>query len=420
MAGLNPWPFCTPLDCSAQGRLGHADAKIGAFGDCSPTGSVVADQWVSFFGSDAIQLRRRSNWALYVEVGLPPPPPPPPSSSTETSLATLYAAWQADASYQYASSWASNWFALGASHPCYAIGYSLEGPGLCAGTEAQFSYGALDAVAWLNASYAGVPAANGFSNGWHATAGLAAGTSACCQLGQGCVAESLTVANCYAACRAVAGCTHFSASRAEPACVEHEAEGVSGAGVVDLSAASSAFVNWTVASPGGTATLRFRYAQAGADFALALVLNGEVLVPSLAFASTGSLSTFALTASSTVHLLRGSNRIALRSASVAAGHIDHMELCACRSCYLHTDCPHDAADAVRRAVRACGRAVPAPISPLYLPCISPYLLHISPISPLTRRRTPPRCTASRGRACRRCRTRRRCPRSHRARPTLAT
>ena len=53
---------------------------------------------------------------------------------------------------------------------------------------------------------------------------------------------------------------------------------------------------------------------------LALVLNGEVLVPSLAFASTGSLSTFALTASSTVHLLRGSNRIALRSASVAAGH----------------------------------------------------------------------------------------------------
>ena len=56
---------------------------------------------------------------------------------------SLYAPWQADASYQYASSWASNWFALGASHPCYAIGYALEGPGLCAGTEAQFAYGQL-------------------------------------------------------------------------------------------------------------------------------------------------------------------------------------------------------------------------------------------------------------------------------------
>ena len=371
MGGLNAWPFCTPLDCSPEGRLTHSDAKIGAFGDCSPTGSVVADQWVSFFGSDAIQLRRKSNWALYVEVGHPPPPPPPPLSSTETTLATLYEAWQGDS--QYGSSWASNWFALGASHPCYASGYSFEEAGVCAGTDTQFALGALDAVSWLNASYAAVPPAYGFSNGWHATEGLAAGTSACCQLGQGCVAESLTVANCYATCRAVAGCTHFSASRSEPTCINHEADSVSGTGVVDLTASSNAFVNWTVTSPGGTATVRFRYAQAAADFALELVINGEIYVASLQFPSTGSLSTFALTASTTVPLLRGSNRITLRAASVAGGHIDHMELCACRSCYLHTDCPQGAADSSENASALYGLSwssmPPMPYAPA-LPAIT--------------------------------------------------
>ena len=157
------------------------------------------------------------------------------------------------------------------------------------------------------------------------------------------------MANCYATCRAVAGCTQFSASRSEPTCINHEADSVSGAGIVDLTAASNAFVNWTVASSGGTATVRFRYAQAAANFALELVLNGEIYVPSLQFPSTGSLSTFALTASTNVPLLRGSNRIALRAASVAGGHIDHMELCACRSCYLHTECQQGAADSSENA-----------------------------------------------------------------------
>ena len=116
IGGQNAWPFCTPLDCSSVGRLGHADAKIGAFGDCSSDGSVVPNQWISVFGNWTTKLRGRRHWAIYVEVAQPAPPPPPPYSSAESVLAQLYAAWQADS--VYSGAWATNW-SVG-SPACYA------------------------------------------------------------------------------------------------------------------------------------------------------------------------------------------------------------------------------------------------------------------------------------------------------------
>ncbi len=87
--------------------------------------------------------------------------------------------------------------------------------------------------------------------------------------------------------------------------------GVVGAGFIQFSNANGGYSQWSVNRPSaGSTTLTIRYANAGASLPLSLAINGVVINPALAFASTGSASTWS-TVKISVNLNAGANTIRL-------------------------------------------------------------------------------------------------------------
>jgi pectate lyase len=69
--------------------------------------------------------------------------------------------------------------------------------------------------------------------------------------------------------------------------------GYTGTGYVDYQNSSGDYVEWTVnASEDGIASLEFRYALGSGDRPLEIMVNGQVVEPSLSFPSTGSFGTW--------------------------------------------------------------------------------------------------------------------------------
>jgi poly(3-hydroxybutyrate) depolymerase len=103
--------------------------------------------------------------------------------------------------------------------------------------------------------------------------------------------------------------------------------GYTGAGYADTNSATGAGVSWSVNIPSaGTYTLKWRYASTSSRPAN-LKVNGTTVVSNLAFASTGSWTTWVTTGTTSVSLAAGTRVIRLEATTSAGlGNIDNMTI----------------------------------------------------------------------------------------------
>lgn len=101
--------------------------------------------------------------------------------------------------------------------------------------------------------------------------------------------------------------------------------GFTGTGFVDYRNATGDYIEWTVnAAAARSFYLQFRYANGGStNRPLELKVNGTVIVPSLAFPTTGSWATWAIS-SSTVNLIAGDNKIRLTTIGSNGPNMDNL------------------------------------------------------------------------------------------------
>jgi len=103
--------------------------------------------------------------------------------------------------------------------------------------------------------------------------------------------------------------------------------GYTGTGYADTNGATGAGVSWSVNIPSaGTYTLKWRYASTSSRPAN-LKVNGTTVVSNVAFASTGSWTTWTETATTSVSLAAGTRVIRLEATTSAGlGNIDNMTI----------------------------------------------------------------------------------------------
>jgi poly(3-hydroxybutyrate) depolymerase len=103
--------------------------------------------------------------------------------------------------------------------------------------------------------------------------------------------------------------------------------GYTGTGYADTNSATGTGVSWSVNIPSaGTYTLKWRYASTSSRPAN-LKVNGTTVVSNVAFASTGSWTTWVETATTSVNLAAGTRVIRLEATTSAGlGNIDYMTI----------------------------------------------------------------------------------------------
>jgi hypothetical protein len=103
--------------------------------------------------------------------------------------------------------------------------------------------------------------------------------------------------------------------------------GYTGTGYADTNSATGAGVSWSVNIPSaGTYTLKWRYASAS-DRPANLKVDGTVVASNVAFASTGSWTTWVTTGTTSVSLAAGTRVIRLEATTSAGlGNIDNMTI----------------------------------------------------------------------------------------------
>jgi poly(3-hydroxybutyrate) depolymerase len=101
--------------------------------------------------------------------------------------------------------------------------------------------------------------------------------------------------------------------------------GYTGSGYADTNSATGAGISWSVNIPSaGTYTLKWRYASTS-DRPANLKVDGTIVTSNVAFASTGSWTTWVETATTTVNLAAGTRVIRIEAANSAGlGNIDYM------------------------------------------------------------------------------------------------
>jgi len=101
-------------------------------------------------------------------------------------------------------------------------------------------------------------------------------------------------------------------------------EGFTGSGFIDYLNPTGDYIEWSLPScSGGEATLHFRYALAGADRPLQVLLNGVEVAASLSFPPTGSWARYTRTAL-TVTLIPGANTVRLVATGVSGANTDSL------------------------------------------------------------------------------------------------
>jgi Carbohydrate binding module (family 35) len=110
--------------------------------------------------------------------------------------------------------------------------------------------------------------------------------------------------------------------------VDTKHAGYSGSGFVDYTNIAGSYVQWTVqASRQGTVTVRLRYANGSvASRPTAIVVNGVVVIPGIAFDRTGAWTSWKVQAF-TLNLNAGSNTIRAVATSAGGGpNADYLEI----------------------------------------------------------------------------------------------
>lgn len=101
--------------------------------------------------------------------------------------------------------------------------------------------------------------------------------------------------------------------------------GYTGSGYADYINNTGDYVEWTVnVSQSGTYPMEIKYALASGNRPLEIRVNGSVVVPSLAFPSTGSWTMWRYTAPFNATLLAGNNTIRATSIGSNGGNLDHL------------------------------------------------------------------------------------------------
>lgn len=128
--------------------------------------------------------------------------------------------------------------------------------------------------------------------------------------------------------RFIRGCAALQAEAATAlnAPIATSAYGFTGTGFRSAPAAASGWIEWTVqVGSAGHHPLSFRYARAGeSQLSLEVLVDGSVVVPSLAFPSTGSASDWREATTPPVMLAAGSRTIRLRFAEAEGLNLDAM------------------------------------------------------------------------------------------------
>ncbi|MHC4743030.1 MAG: CBM35 domain-containing protein, partial [Planctomycetota bacterium] len=103
--------------------------------------------------------------------------------------------------------------------------------------------------------------------------------------------------------------------------------GYTGSGYVDYQNSSGDYVEWTVnASEAGLGSLEFRYALGSGDRPLEIMVNGQVVEPSLSFPSTGSFGTWDYTSILMVTLNAGDNTVQATAIASSGANVDHLKV----------------------------------------------------------------------------------------------
>lgn len=103
--------------------------------------------------------------------------------------------------------------------------------------------------------------------------------------------------------------------------------GFTGTGYGDYINNTGDYIQWTINAPdAGIYPISFKYAQASGNRPLELKVNGNTIVASLDFPSTGSWTSWKYTSTINVNLNKGNNLIRTTSIGSNGGNIDHLLL----------------------------------------------------------------------------------------------